>query len=359
VDPQTLAHIVQLLQKHPVPRPSGPPEPLVELACQFETERVVPTRLAERTIYDNRRVLRRVRAELGHLTPGELTPRHILDWLEATAQGNRPREYSILAKLLRWIAAKRPGCFAFELGPTRDHERETLLPSKPKSRRYLGYLADHELAETWQAFTTADTRRWCRWWMADILRCGTLVPLRRGELAALKWRYIDWVAGCIQLEDGKTGDRVVPIGREALAILDRQQRRGEYVWPGPRGKGHVRGDSIYRAWAKIRKRAGLRPLRFHGLRHSFASKALRDGESYGRAGKVLGHSSETMTEYYSHIAAAEVRSMVERHEAACLGAAANKPQEKFQPLPEDVIARMLEQLEQLKASFLAVNGGGR
>ena len=67
---------------------------------------------------------------------------------------------------------------------------------------------------------------------------------------------------------------------------------------------------LQRPWRRIRARAGLEDVRFHDLRHSFASRALALGESLPMIGRLLGHSQVATTARYAHLARDSV------HEAA-------------------------------------------
>ena len=64
------------------------------------------------------------------------------------------------------------------------------------------------------------------------------------------------------------------------------------------------------AWQTLRERAGLKDVRLHDLRHSYASRALALGESLPMIGKLLGHSQVETTARYAHLARESV------HEAA-------------------------------------------
>ena len=57
----------------------------------------------------------------------------------------------------------------------------------------------------------------------------------------------------------------------------------------------------------MRERAGLKDVRLHDLRHSFASRALALGESLPMIGKLLGHSKIQTTARYAHLARDSVK----------------------------------------------------
>ena len=59
---------------------------------------------------------------------------------------------------------------------------------------------------------------------------------------------------------------------------------------------------VYHQWNRIRKRAGIRDVRIHDLRHSYASGGLLVGEGLTMIGKLLGHNKVETTSRYAHLA---------------------------------------------------------
>jgi integrase len=69
-------------------------------------------------------------------------------------------------------------------------------------------------------------------------------------------------------------------------------------------------------WIALRARAGLRDMRLHDLRHSFASVAIREGTSLVQIGRLLGHALPETTERYAHLADDDVAQAAERVSSA-------------------------------------------
>jgi integrase len=59
--------------------------------------------------------------------------------------------------------------------------------------------------------------------------------------------------------------------------------------------------AVAKTWDRIRTKAGLPNLRIHDLRHTFASQLANAGTSLYVIQQLLGHSSPTVTERYSHL----------------------------------------------------------
>lgn len=145
--------------------------------------------------------------------------------------------------------------------------------------------------------------------------------MREGELAGLHWNDVDFDKRLITVQrsfDGptKAGDvRYVPILAPLLPILRqwRLQCRTPLVFPNNVGTMHQPSARIFQeVFHKMLRLAGFedvikgrkkRPyLRFHDLRHTFASLWVKNGGEMYRLQKILGHKSMQMTNRYAHLA---------------------------------------------------------
>ena len=164
--------------------------------------------------------------------------------------------------------------------------------------------------------------------------------LRRGELLGLKWRDIDLEQGIIHVRrqisriDGeiveaplktKNSYRSVSIGQDAVEILKEQQRKtnSEYVFPSPTG-GPISPDSVLKMLHRVLKRAGLPEIRFHDMRHTFATMALQNGVDIKTVSGMLGHYSAGFTlDTYAHVTTAAQRQAANTMNSILSDAAGN------------------------------------
>ena len=65
-------------------------------------------------------------------------------------------------------------------------------------------------------------------------------------------------------------------------------------------------------WQRVRARAGLKDVRIHDLRHTFASTAVAAGQGLPMIGKLLGHTQVQTTARYAHLAADPVKAAAEQ-----------------------------------------------
>lgn len=126
-----------------------------------------------------------------------------------------------------------------------------------------------------------------------------LTGCRLGEIQTLKWDYV--ANGYLNLPDSKTGKRRIPLSSIAKTILENLPRLPDnpYVIAGEVEGQHL--TDLQRPWRRIRGLAGLGHVRIHDLRHTYASMALKQGESIVMVGKLLGHTQIQTTMRYIHL----------------------------------------------------------
>ena len=143
--------------------------------------------------------------------------------------------------------------------------------------------------------------------LAAAVRLLLLTGCRKSEIMTLQWQ--DFRDGNLFLRDGKTGPRTVWLCSAARTVLGGLPRTGVWVFPGRSGAGPAKG--LNRFWWRLRDEAGLRDVRLHDLRHSYASLALQAGETVLTIGRLLGHGNPDTTLKYIHLTDRTVRDAAE------------------------------------------------
>lgn len=156
--------------------------------------------------------------------------------------------------------------------------------------------------------------------------------MRQGELLALSWKHVDLDAGKIniaatlqrtpeglvftppktarsrrQISVAASGSKA--LRRHRVAQNEERLQAGtswdssfDLVFPNRIGKPIDARALVHHSHIPILEKAGLRPLRFHSLRHTAATLALRQNVHPSKVSAMLGHSSVGMTlDVYSHI----------------------------------------------------------
>ncbi|MDP7504601.1 MAG: tyrosine-type recombinase/integrase [Nitrospinota bacterium] len=135
--------------------------------------------------------------------------------------------------------------------------------------------------------------------------------LRPGELRALRWEDVDLVTGRLvvrmaawrnEIGTPKSGrSREVPLSEQALLTLKKHRHlRGDFVFCTEDGKMLTISSCKWPIW-QASKRAGLRRVGWHVLRHSFASHLVVRGASIKAVQELLGHADIKMTMRYAHL----------------------------------------------------------
>ena len=149
--------------------------------------------------------------------------------------------------------------------------------------------------------------------------------LRRGELLGLKWEDVDLQRGdlrvCRQISringevveaplKTKNAYRTLPLAEDTVSVLKEQRKKvgnSPWVFPSLNG-GPISPDSVLHMLHRVLKRAGLPKVRFHDLRHTFATLALQNGVDVKTVSGMLGHFSAGFTlDTYAHITSAAQR----------------------------------------------------
>lgn len=136
--------------------------------------------------------------------------------------------------------------------------------------------------------------------------------MRRGEILGLRWDQVDHAGKAIRVTGTKSGrDRIIPLNEAASEVigLQRQKSNGIYVFPSTKGKEYMK--SVAHSFTRACRKAGIMGLRFHDLRHTFASRLIQKGADIITVQNLLGHYSVTVTQRYTHTGADEKRRAVE------------------------------------------------
>lgn len=148
--------------------------------------------------------------------------------------------------------------------------------------------------------------------------------LRVSELVALDRRGIDRDRGTVRVRGKGDKERVVPVGRPALAAIALWEQEGRPVLaagPGRSGealflgaRGGRLGDRAVRTIVDRSARAAGIDKRIspHTLRHSAATHLVEGGADLRSVQDFLGHSSLQTTQIYTHVSAERLRRTVEQ-----------------------------------------------
>lgn len=194
------------------------------------------------------------------------------------------RELACLRKMLNkavdWEFLQRNPVSGVKLFSEKDNLKERVLSSE-EEKRLMQSCADH---------------------IKSIIKVAIHSGMRRGEIFNLKWQDVDLEKRELNVINTKSGrSRWIPLNE----VLSKEFRRmkqissqSEYVFINSNtGLPFV---DIKKAFKSACKRAKVQGLRFHDLRHTFASRLVANGVDLITVKDLLGHSSVRITERYTH-----------------------------------------------------------
>ncbi len=126
---------------------------------------------------------------------------------------------------------------------------------------------------------------------------------RVGELVQVRIEDVNLAEGTVLLHGKWSKDRSVPIGRKALAAIKKhlRGRRTGFLFHGRKADGPLYARTVGLIVGRIAVRAGLGHLNPHALRHSYATHLLNRGVDLRCIQELLGHSSLSTTQVYTHL----------------------------------------------------------
>ena len=219
----------------------------------------------------------------------EITPRHIEKYraerLETgVTKATVNRELALMKKkyslAIDWELAMQNPVKKIKFFSEKDNQKERIL-SKKEEDTLLKISPDY---------------------LKPILIVALHTGMRKSEILNLRWSQVDSKKRLIKVENTKSGkSRYININSELsclLPSLKTKNKEREFVFTNPvTGKPFV---DLKRAFKTACEEAGISELRFHDLRHTFASRLIESGVDLITVRDLLGHSTVKVTERYTH-----------------------------------------------------------
>lgn len=167
-------------------------------------------------------------------------------------------------------------------------EKITLLPER--NERHV-YLTPKQVKKLSRACDNKNAKK--------MIMLAAYTGLRRGELFRLTRENL--MDGCIVLDaQTKNGrPRVIPIPKEARKIARKLPLE-------------LSDAQLRRQWDKAREKTGLNHIRFHDLRHTYASWLVQSNVPMRAVQELLGHTTITTTQRYAHLSTEHLKAAVSK-----------------------------------------------
>src|SRR5262249_17604732 len=158
--------------------------------------------------------------------------------------------------------------------------------------------------------------------VSEMILMALRTGMRQGEFKGLQWSSIDWNNRVVVVKHSRCDRektigapksnriRSIPLGPDVYEILYTRKRSTGYVLTNAKG-GPLNHSWLTYYLDKVCKKASLRRITWHVLRHTFASQLAMKGVPLNTVQTLLGHSSIIMTMRYAHVAPSALRSAIE------------------------------------------------
>ena len=214
-----------------------------------------------------------------------------------------------------------------DFNPVRDAERPRRQGTKGEEKT-ISILAPEQIRNFLEAVTD-------RKYQALFLTA-TMTGARQGEILGLKWSDVDFKKkqghicrtfnhGRFFMPKTKGSRRSIDLSPVVVSTLASWKlmsggRNDDLVFPNEAGGPMNYSNMVQRYFLKALEKAGIQRIRFHDLRHTYASLLLSQGENIKYVQTQLGHSSPTVTlNVYAHLMKSENQEAALRLENAVFG----------------------------------------
>jgi integrase len=237
----------------------------------------------------------------GEMALKAVTTSEIESWQRSMTQAASTQTKALV--LMRGIFERARKVWSLAVNPVADVEKPTLTRS--------GDLQVFSPEEVWALVRAATSE-------ADnaLFLTAAFMGLRMGELLALCWRDVDFTGSTIRVRNSycagnlttpKSGKvRAVPLAPDVAGALAQLGQRQDWVgdddlvFAGAAGD-FLDGSALRRRYKAALAAAGLRPLRFHDLRHTFGTRMIAKAD-IRRVQEWMGHADIHTTMRYLHYA---------------------------------------------------------
>lgn len=167
------------------------------------------------------------------------------------------------------------------------------------------YLDGEQLERLFSVLKTDTNRPVC---MIIMLLIST--GARLNEVLTATWCQINretrtWKIPALNSKSKKV--RSVPLNDSALDIINQLDTEGEFEYLFVNRVTRKPYTNIHKYWGKLRTKAGMKTIRIHDMRHTYASLLANSGRTILEISRILGHSTVKVSERYSHLSTATLQ----------------------------------------------------
>lgn len=270
-----------------------------ERSWQEAVVRYLSIKARLRSYADVQRICRHLHLYLGDLNLSQITGDVVWQVIQGEMKkGNKPATINRYLALIRSL-----------LRMARDEWQ--WIDNMPKIRLLSGEVE----RDRWLTREEAERLiRACPDHLAALVRFALATGCRAREITGLEWCRVDLERKTAWLDQTKNGTpRGVPLNADAVAVLQEQIGKHDRVCFTFKGRP-IQWQVTNTAWLSALKRAGIEDLRFHDLRHTWASWHRQAGTSCDELKDLGGWKSRAMVDRYAKFATENLREAAARIE---------------------------------------------
>ena len=263
-------------------------------------------------------IYKHIIVDIGHLQLDQVTQKNIQDYYERLKVGGRLVRQDIFGEGVSDRMVR--GIHAMIRKALEKANNEGLIPTNPA----IGCKIPPKKAREMEILTHEEIQRFIiqaaydGYYELFLLEFAT--GMRRGEICGLQWIDLDFDSGelkirrqVVSVDDGVIVKKPKTKGSVRTVILDasllkvlyelKQKSESQWIFPSPvKNDSPLNPQTVYRKTQQILERAQCKKVRFHDLRHTFATMSLENGMDIKTLSNMIGHSSVATTlDIYSHI----------------------------------------------------------
>jgi integrase len=241
------------------------------------------------------KVLRRFFEERGVRRLTDITPRLMEDFKSMLLQTSKPNTFNRYLEMVKAMLNKAVEWKHLKDNPLKGFKK--LKNPGQQEARYLSKIEIEKILEVADAF------------MQKVIKILLYTGMRRSELVYLTWEDVDFDNKRIRIQSKPESGfhtksyrpRSVPMNPELEKLLMDLPQQGKFIFDDGSDRPLHHPDT-YTCWfARILKKAGIKAASLHSLRHTFASYLVMGGVDLRTVQELLGHSTLSVTEQYSHL----------------------------------------------------------
>ena len=253
--------------------------------------------------------------QLSSLTTAELQKFYIKIKNEGRVKPTREGSYELADSMVRKIHMMLHEALDTAVSERLIAKNPTIGTTIPKNNYPEKQVLGNEQLETFLEAIKHE-EYWCDFFYVEVM-----TGLRRGEICGLKWSDIDFEDKKLRIERSvavkkgggvsigetktQTGTRNIFMPPSVAEVLQKRKQTAITEWVFPaflNPEQPIHPAAAYRKLKVILKHAELPMLRFHDLRHTFATYAMKGGVDAKTLSGILGHTNASFTlDTYTHV----------------------------------------------------------